>query len=117
MAKHHPDLVMCRKQPGIAIGRLCEKCDGKCVICDSFVNPSTIVHTCDECNYGSFEGRCVVCGGVGVTDAYYAVSPLLFRVYMYLFCLSFCSVLKYSVICTLLFIISFHELFRRYPEH
>ena len=71
MAKHHPDLVMCRKQPGIAIGRLCEKCDGKCVICDSFVNPSTIVHTCDECNYGSFEGRCVVCGGVGVTDAYY----------------------------------------------
>jgi PHF5-like protein len=27
MAKHHPDLVMCRKQPGIAIGRLCEKCE------------------------------------------------------------------------------------------
>ena len=26
MAKHHPDLIMCRKQPGIAIGRLCEKC-------------------------------------------------------------------------------------------
>ena len=71
MAKHHPDLVMCRKQPGIAIGRLCEKCDGKCVICDSFVNPKDIVHICDECNYGSFEGRCVVCGGVGVTDAYY----------------------------------------------
>mmetsp|Transcript_17154 Transcript_17154/g.36002 ORF Transcript_17154/g.36002 Transcript_17154/m.36002 type:complete len:111 (+) Transcript_17154:117-449(+) len=71
MAKHHPDLVMCRKQPGIAIGRLCEKCDGKCVICDSFVRPNTIVHICDECNYGSFEGRCVVCGGVGVTDAYY----------------------------------------------
>ena len=37
MAKHHPDLIMCRKQPGIAIGRLCEKCDGKCVICDSYV--------------------------------------------------------------------------------
>ena len=71
MAKHHPDLVMCRKQPGIAIGRLCEKCDGKCVICDSLVNPSTIVHVCEECNYGSFMGRCVVCGGVGVTDAYY----------------------------------------------
>ncbi len=76
MSKHHPDLIMCRKQPGIgmaaesfslpilvglrglltnekfccanrlctatmfslcsiAIGRLCEKCDGKCVICDS----------------------------------------------------------------------------------
>ena len=103
MAKHHPDLVMCRKQPGIAIGRLCEKCkrksllgirpkcrnnvpdsafshfyyhtswtgDGKCVICDSFVNPNTLVHICDECNYGSFEGRCVICGNPGITDAYY----------------------------------------------
>jgi hypothetical protein len=30
MSKHHPDLVMCRKQPGVAIGRLCVKCDGKC---------------------------------------------------------------------------------------
>lgn len=28
MAKHHPDLIMCRKQPGIAIGRVCDKCDG-----------------------------------------------------------------------------------------
>jgi len=45
--------------------------DGKCVICDSFVRPDTLVHICDECNYGSFEGRCVVCGGVGVNDAYY----------------------------------------------
>ena len=45
--------------------------DGKCVICDSFVNPSVLVRVCDECNYGSFEGRCCVCGGVGVTDAYY----------------------------------------------
>ena len=45
--------------------------DGKCVICDSFVNLQTLVHICDECNYGSFEGRCVVCGNPGVTDAYY----------------------------------------------
>lgn len=45
--------------------------DGKCVICDSFVNPNTLVHICDECNYGSFEGRCVVCGNPGTTDAYY----------------------------------------------
>ena len=45
--------------------------DGKCVICDSFVNPHTLVHICDECNYGSFEGRCVVCGNPGSTDAYY----------------------------------------------
>jgi len=113
MAKHHPDLVMCRKQPGVAIGRLCEKCmflldlvsmsfpllvstheyaclesylsfsflhlakcifilgDGLCCICNSFVNPHTIVHVCDECNYGSLQGRCVICGNPGVCDAYY----------------------------------------------
>ncbi|KAK6120251.1 hypothetical protein DH2020_045942 [Rehmannia glutinosa] len=71
MAKHHPDLIMCRKQPGIAIGRLCEKDDGKCVVCDSYVRPCTLVRICDECNYGSFQGRCVICGGVGISDAYY----------------------------------------------
>ena len=54
MAKHHPDLIMCRKQPGISVGRLCEKCDGKCVICDSYVRPHSLVKICDECNYGSF---------------------------------------------------------------
>lgn len=92
MAKHHPDLIFCRKQAGVgkfkwifilnfwyqkiktyckAIGRLCEKCDGKCVICDSYVRPSTLVRICDECNYGSYQGRCVICGGPGVSDAYY----------------------------------------------
>ena len=71
MAKHHPDLIMCRKQPGVAVGRLCAKCDGRCVICDSFVNPCTLVHVCDECNYGSYQGRCTVCGGRGVSDAFY----------------------------------------------
>ena len=54
-----------------AIGRLCEKCDGKCPICDSYVRPATLVRVCEECNYGSYEGRCVICGGVGVSDAYY----------------------------------------------
>ena len=71
MAKHHPDLIMCRKQPGIAIGRLCAKCDGKCVVCDSYVRPQTLVRVCDECDYGSYQGRCVICGGSGISDAYY----------------------------------------------
>lgn len=65
------DLIFCRKQPGISIGRLCEKCDGKCVICDSYVRPCTLVRLCDECNYGSYQGRCVICGGHGISDAYY----------------------------------------------
>lgn len=33
--------------------------------------PCTLVRVCDECNYGSFQGRCVICGGVGISDAYY----------------------------------------------
>ncbi|KAI8319497.1 kinesin-domain-containing protein [Martensiomyces pterosporus] len=71
MARHHPDLIFCRRLPGIAIGRLCEKCDGKCVICDSLVRPAKLVHICDECNYGSYKGRCIVCDGRGISDAYY----------------------------------------------
>jgi PHD finger-like domain-containing protein 5A len=71
MSKHHPDLIMCRKQPGIAVGRVCETCDGRCVICDSHVRLSTLVRICDECNFGSLKGRCVVCNAPGVSDAYY----------------------------------------------
>ena len=70
-SKHQADLVMCRKQAGIAVGRVCEKCDGRCVLCDSFVKQHALVRVCDECNYGSFAGRCVVRGGKGVADAYY----------------------------------------------
>ena len=40
-----------------AVGQLCERCDGKCVICDSYVRPCTLVRICDECNYGNAEGR------------------------------------------------------------
>ncbi len=71
MAKHHPDLIMCRKQPGIAIGKLCAQCDGKCVICDSYVRPQTLVRVCDECNFGTTGTRCIICGGAGISDAYY----------------------------------------------
>lgn len=71
MAKHHADLIMCRKQPGVNVGRLCERCEDKCVLCDSYVNASTLVRICDDCNYGNNQGRCIVCGGIGVSDAYY----------------------------------------------
>lgn len=54
-----------------AVGRLCEKCDGKCPICDSYVRPCILVRICDECNYGSYQGRCIICGGPGISDAYY----------------------------------------------
>lgn len=44
----------------------------RCIsVCDSYVRPCTLVRTCDECNYGSYQGRCVICGGLGISDAYY----------------------------------------------
>merc|ERR1711998_660041 len=65
------DLIMCLKLPGIGIGRVCEKCDGKCPLCDTYVNPLKIVHICNECNYGSFGEKCILCGDIGVSDAYF----------------------------------------------
>ncbi|OHE90843.1 hypothetical protein CORC01_13865, partial [Colletotrichum orchidophilum] len=70
MSRHHPDLVMCRKQAGIAIGRLCDKCDGKCPVCDSYVRPTTLVRICDECSFGNYQNKCVVCGGADVTRSF-----------------------------------------------
>ncbi|KAA6357118.1 MAG: putative PHD finger-like domain-containing protein 5A [Streblomastix strix] len=71
MAKHHADLIFCRKQPGVAVRKLCENCDGRCIICDSYTKPTTLVHICDECNYGSYQGRCIICGAKCMADAYY----------------------------------------------
>ncbi|KAF2763480.1 pre-mRNA-splicing factor ini1 [Pseudovirgaria hyperparasitica] len=71
MSRHHPDLVMCRKQTGISIGRLCDKCDGKCPVCDSYVRPTTLARICDECSFGNYQNKCVVCGGEGISDAFY----------------------------------------------
>ncbi|OXG18198.1 pre-mRNA-splicing factor ini1 [Cryptococcus neoformans] len=71
MSKHHPDLLMCRRQPGIAIGRMCEKCDGKCPVCDSYVRPMTLVRICDECSFGTTAGKCIVCSSPAISDAYY----------------------------------------------
>ena len=55
----------------LCIVSFCVLGDGKCVICDSYVKPCTLVRICDECNYGSYQGRCVICGNPGVSDAYY----------------------------------------------
>ena len=63
--------------------------DGKCVICDSYVRPCTLVRICDECNYGSYQGRCVICGGPGVSDAYYCKE---------------CTIMEKDVSCALFFV-------------
>ncbi|KAI0286110.1 PHF5-like protein-domain-containing protein [Russula aff. rugulosa BPL654] len=67
MSKHHPGahhpflLFTSYYFSPLAIGRLCEKCDGKCPVCDSYVRPETLVRICDECNFGTY----------GISDAYY----------------------------------------------
>ena len=69
--RHHPDLIICRKQPGAAVGKLCNRCDGRCPVCDSHVRPTVPVRICDECNFGTNEGRCIICGHPGSCDAFY----------------------------------------------
>ncbi len=41
------------------------------------VRPAELVRVCDECNYGTFMGKCIVCGAVGVADAYYCKSCVI----------------------------------------
>lgn len=56
-------------------------------VCDSYVRPETLVRICDECNFGTYGGRCIICGSpgqsilraigkiisrrAGISDAYY----------------------------------------------
>lgn len=77
MAKHYNDLILCQKLPGKAIGKLCDKCDGRCVICDSYVNPSVIVRICSECDFGSNNNKCIICSNPGNNDAYYCKTCVL----------------------------------------
>ena len=62
---------MCRKLAGISLGRLCDNCDGRCVICDSHVRPAVLVRICEECSYGANGSKCVICNANGTNDAYY----------------------------------------------
>lgn len=72
-ARHHVDLVMCRKQPGTARALLCQVCEGRCVLCDSYIRPAAPVRLCQACAFGpSQQGRCVICDGPnGKTEAWY----------------------------------------------
>jgi hypothetical protein len=35
------------------------------------VRPTTLVRICDECSFGNYQNKCVVCGGEGISDAFY----------------------------------------------
>jgi hypothetical protein len=34
-------------------------------VCDSYVRPAELVRICDECNFGTYGGRCIICGSPG----------------------------------------------------
>lgn len=34
-------------------------------ICDSYVRPAELVRICDECSFGTYGGRCIICGSPG----------------------------------------------------
>jgi hypothetical protein len=74
MARHHRDLYLCRNLPGDTQALVCEKCEGRCPICDSHANPEGIVRICDECAFRQSDtiGRCILCQNPrGRSPAYY----------------------------------------------
>ncbi|ODV63265.1 U2 snRNP complex subunit RDS3 [Ascoidea rubescens DSM 1968] len=71
MSRHQFDLLVCHKLPGTHVGKLCEKCDGKCPACDSYVHSYEQVRVCDECAFGENETKCIICYNPGVSEAYY----------------------------------------------
>lgn len=47
------------------VGRADEFILGVSPVCDSYVRPETLVRICDECNFGTYGGRCIICGSPG----------------------------------------------------
>mmetsp|Transcript_34323 Transcript_34323/g.53590 ORF Transcript_34323/g.53590 Transcript_34323/m.53590 type:complete len:117 (+) Transcript_34323:40-390(+) len=75
MSKHFSNIVLCRKRSGVALGRVCDRCDGKCVHCDSEIGLESLVRICDECSFlvdGNGQQKCLVCDVPGAYNlAYY----------------------------------------------
>lgn len=100
MSRHQFDLVMCLRKPGTHIGYLCDKCDGRCPICDShnikmnihssfsssynnnnsygnsvpFQGTLRVVRICDNCSFGKSKQSCIICNNpVATHKAYYCL--------------------------------------------
>lgn len=61
MSRHQYDLVQCMKQPGRAVGLVCQQCEDRCPICDSYVKATTKVRICESCNFGHLGNKCILC--------------------------------------------------------
>lgn len=71
MSRHQYDLVQCLNLPGVLTGKLCDKCDGRCPLCDSDVRLISRVRICDSCAFGNNGNKCIVCGNAGNHEALY----------------------------------------------
>ncbi len=54
---------------------ICLPTDLTSPICDSYVRPATLVRICEECNFGSSGGKCIICGGQGVSVSSSSLLP------------------------------------------
>jgi PHD finger-like domain-containing protein 5A len=83
MARHAKDIYLCRNVAGTTVGRLCDNCDGRCVVCDSHANQAEAVLICDECAFRQSDnpklggGRCIICGGNGKHEAFYCAECVM----------------------------------------
>lgn len=71
VAKHHIDLILCRKLAGATNGKLCSRHDGCCCLCDSYIRPTATVRICDDCSHNNGHSKCIICGYPGSFDAFY----------------------------------------------
>ena len=71
MARHLPDIVLCRKLAGISTGKVCANHEGRCILCDSHSNLTLRVRICDECDYGPNKDKCILCSSNAASDAFY----------------------------------------------
>lgn len=61
MATHQNDHQICYNSVGPYEGKVCDRCDGKCVSCDSMNNLVYGVKVCDICHSAS-KYDCILCG-------------------------------------------------------
>ncbi|KAF2137290.1 uncharacterized protein K452DRAFT_196345, partial [Aplosporella prunicola CBS 121167] len=72
------DFVLCGRVQGIQAGKLCDKCDGRCLSCDSFVSPSSKARVCNDCAYESEQQKCMICQHDGAAnDAFFCRNCVL----------------------------------------
>lgn len=71
------DLVMCRATTGKSIGKTCDYCTDRCILCECPVNLVKTVRLCDECSFDFLKDRCVICNSEAKNEAKYCRNCVL----------------------------------------